>query len=62
MARSVGDVLVVQLGRLSLELANATARAETAEELLSAARKELSQYRPEPAPKVETKSETKGGT
>jgi hypothetical protein len=41
MARSVGDVLVVMLGKCQLELAGMTARAETAEEAMAELRKEL---------------------
>lgn len=40
-ARSVGDVLVVMLGKCQLELAGMTARAETAEEAMTALKAEL---------------------
>lgn len=54
MARSVGDVLVLMLGRANLELANMTARAETAEEMLAAAQKELTALKPKPEAKKES--------
>ena len=41
MARSVGDVLVAMIGKAQLDLAQMTARAETAEEAMTDLKAEL---------------------
>ena len=48
MARSVGDVLVAKLGTMALELAQMTARAETAEEAMEQMQKQLDALKPTP--------------
>jgi hypothetical protein len=54
MARTVGDVLVVMLGKCQLELAGMTARAETAEDAMAQLQKRLDAL----APKAETPKES----
>lgn len=41
MARPAGNILAAQIGTLSVELANALARAETAEAILGEQRKQI---------------------
>lgn len=51
MARGVGDVIAVQIGLLSVELANMTARAEKAEEALALTQKAFDALKAQTAPK-----------
>ena len=58
MARSVGDVLVVKLGTMALELAQMTARAETAEEAMAEMKTKLDALTPTPKDATQPKEGT----